>query len=414
MGFADAYLHRSGLRNKLIASRPHPDLDIIITIPAYNESGLLSGLDSLFQCHTGGIRAEVIVLVNAAAGSPAGVIAQNRRTFREVREWAADHPHPDIALHVLMDHSFGKKEAGVGMARKILMDEAVRRFNDLGRDEGIIASMDADAAVEVNYLQALTSLFGRERPDGCAVYFEHPLSGPGFSDETYRAVMQYELHQRYYLQSVRSTGYPHAFHTVGSSFAVRADVYCWEGGMNRRKGGEDFYFIQKVARRGNFRECNTTRVVPSPRASDRAPFGTGTVISRLLEDPDRPLLTYDPRPFAMLGKLFSGLDIMYTEACLDHFMKSQSPVLLDFLSGQDFGQALVEIRRNTASADAFRKRFWRWFHMLRILKFLHHARKHGYPDIPVLDAAAALLGETSPDLRSLLEIYRRWDREGHF
>ena len=441
MGFADAYLLRAGLRNELIAHRPHPGLEIIVTIPAYNESGLERCLDSLFQCDTSGIRAEVIVLVNAAADSPPWVIAQNKRTYRETLEWIADHPHPDIAFHVHMDHTFSRKEAGVGMARKILMDEAVRRFSSLERPEGLIASMDADSLVETNYLQALTKLFRQERPDGCAVYFEHPLSGPGFGEEVYRAIMQYELHQRYYLRAVRSTGYPHAFHTVGSCFAVNADVYCREGGMNRRKGGEDFYFIQKVARRGNFRECNTTRVIPSPRPSDRVPFGTGPLVKRLTEDPGKPLLTYDPRPFTMLREFFGEIDVLDPtdsgQLCpdtadsdeqrhhsADAVIQRCDPVLVDFLSGQRFGEALEEIRKNTASPAAFRKRFWRWFHMFRILKFLHYAREHGYPDIPVRDAAAALLRETAPvrsgedtpaagpsDLRSLLEIYRCWDRE---
>ena len=433
MGFADAYLLRAGLRKQLIEQTPHPGPDIIVTIPAYNESGLDRCLDSLFQCDTPGIRAEVIVLFNAPSDAPPGILEQNDRTYRETVSWIADHPHPGINFHPVMDHGFTRKEAGVGMARKILMDEAARRFSSLDRPEGIIASMDADAVVEKNYLQALTGLFRREHPDGCSVYFEHPVSGPGFGEEVYRAVMQYELHQRCYLRSVRSTGYPHAFHTVGSCFAVRADVYCKEGGMNRRKGGEDFYFIQKVAQRGNFTECNDTCVIPSPRPSERVPFGTGPAVKRLLEDPGSPLLTCDPRPFTMLRKLFSGLDIIYSEAAMDHFMKSQSSVLLDFLSGQQFGEALVEMRKNSASPASFRKRFWRWFNMFRILKFIHHARRHGYPDIPVREAATALLRQSAfngiptasndtassqqpdlPPVQTLLEIYRRLDRERHY
>ena len=104
-----------------------------------------------------------------------------------------------------------------------------------------------------------------------------------FPPRTYHAIALYELHLRYYLHSVRSTGYPHAFHTVGSAFAVRADIYCQEGGMNRRQGGEDFYFIQKVAQRGSWSECNETCVYPSPRPSDRVPFGTGPAVARLID-----------------------------------------------------------------------------------------------------------------------------------
>ena len=442
MGFADAYLQKAGLRKTILEPEPHPALQLIVTIPVYNESGLERCLDSLFQCTcaggTGGsggretddsgnreIRAEVLILINAPADAPEKVLEQNRQTMRETLRWIKDHPHPCIDYHVWLDHSFDPREAGVGTARKILMDEAVRRFNSLDRPEGIIASMDADAVVQPNYLKALISHFhpgqagggryGSSGPDGCSVHFEHPLSDRGapgaepFPPEVYQAITQYELHLRYYLQSVRFTGYPYAFHTVGSSFAVRAGIYCMEGGMNRRQGGEDFYFIQKVAQRGNFNTCNATCVVPSPRPSDRVPFGTGPVVGRLVAG-SGPLLTYHPRPFGMLRELFAGIE--WPELLRGTWTEP----LGSFLVEQGFEAALDEIQANSASASAFRKRFWRWFNMFRILKFIHFARERGYPDIPVGDAAAQLLRTLDPaelgvpsvgnDVNKLLRIYR--------
>ena len=275
MGFDDAYLLKAGLRKALIEPEPHHGLKISITIPVYNESGLERCLDSLFQCscsslveyndpddslsdgNSSGFHAEVLILINAPSDALPVVLKQNRYTLEATRSWIEAHPHPCIDFHVWLDHSFSRKEAGVGTARKILMDEASRRFSILERPEGIIASMDADAVVQANYLEALVSHFHNNSgsgagSDGCSVRFEHPISGDQFSPEVYEAITQYELHLRYYLQSVRYTGYPYAYHTVGSSFAVRSDIYCMEGGMNRRQGGEDFYFIQKVAQRGNF------------------------------------------------------------------------------------------------------------------------------------------------------------------
>ena len=167
MGFADAYLQKAGLRKTILEPEPHPALQLIVTIPVYNESGLERCLDSLFQCTcaggTGGsglrgaddsghreIRAEVLILINAPADAPGKVLEQNRQTMRETLRWIKGHPHPCIDYHVWLDHSFDPREAGVGTARKILMDEAVRRFNSLDRPEGIIASMDADAVVQPN------------------------------------------------------------------------------------------------------------------------------------------------------------------------------------------------------------------------------------------------------------------------
>jgi hypothetical protein len=427
MSFAEAYLLKAGLREALIEPAPHPGLNILITIPVYNESGLERCLDSLFQCTCGPstsgdeLHAEVLILINAPVDAPLEIFEQNLATLEAARNWIEAHPHPCMDFHIWLDHSFGKKEAGVGTARKILMDEAVRRFSSLERPEGIIASMDADAVVQANYLEALVNHFREFEPDGCSIRFEHPLVADSaedsaeedqFSPEVYEAITQYELHLRYYLQSVRSTGYPFAYHTVGSSFAVRADIYCMEGGMNRRQGGEDFYFIQKVAQRGNFSQCNSTCIVPSPRPSDRVPFGTGPAVSRLSAGED-PLITYDPRLFAMLEELF--MRIKQPEGLAGPWPEP----LQSFLEEQDFGEALKEIQSNSASASAFRKRFWRWFSMFRIMKFLHYARERGYPDIPVGKAAAMLLRTLDPeglgipslgiDPKKLLSIYRMLD-----
>jgi len=445
MSFADAYLLKAGLREALIEPAPHAGLNIIVTIPVFNESGLERCLDSLFQCTCGNgpgestgasgddFHAEVLILINAAADAPREILEQNLATLEATRLWIEAHPHPCIDFHIWLDHSFGKKEAGVGTARKILMDEAVRRFSLLERPAGIIASMDADALVQSNYLEALVTHFrggsgegnsregdsregnsregdsregdssGGSQPDGCSIRFEHPLVGRSnedspkgvseleqFTPEVYDAIAQYELHLRYYIQSVRFTGYPYAYHTVGSSFAVRADIYCKEGGMNRRQGGEDFYFIQKVAQRGNFSECNTSCVHPSPRPSDRVPFGTGPVVRRLTAC-EELLVTYDPRLFAMLTELFDR--IKQPEKLTGPWPEP----LQSFLEKQDFDRALIEIKNNSASASAYRKRFWRWFNMFRIMKFLHYARERGYPDIPVGEAAAELLRTIDPD-----------------
>ena len=316
----------------------------------------------------------------------------------------------------------------MGLARKILMDEAARRFSAAEKPCGIIASLDADVVVDANFLDALKAHFAATGCDGCSVYFEHPTGpatgaadDPGsYPPEVYEAIMQYELHLRYYVHSVRSTGYPYATHTVGSCFAVRADVYCMEGGMNRRKGGEDFYFIQKVAQRGHFSRCNSTRVVPSPRPSGRVPFGTGPAVRKYLKD-RAAMTTFHPLSFRMLEKLFADLDRLAGGIDPERLTGDRPGVLRDFLLSQRFADAIGEIRENSASGSAFRKRFWRWFHMFRILKFLHYARDNGYPDMEVGEAARQFLALSGQhlirvkkipgDLPGLLELYRQIDRE---
>ena len=79
---------------------------------------------------------------------------------------------------------------------------------------------------------------------------------------------------------------------------------------------------------------------------------------------------------------------------------------------------LAEIRANTASEAAFRKRFFRWFDGFRVMKFLHHARDHFYGEGDTATETKKLLELTAPcavnddvtSIGSLLEIFRRIDR----
>jgi len=51
--------------------------------------------------------------------------------------------------------------------------------------------------------------------------------------------------------------------TVDSYIAVR--------GMNRREAGEDFYFLNKLAKLGDIGQIHATTVYPSARPSRRVP-----------------------------------------------------------------------------------------------------------------------------------------------
>ncbi len=88
--------------------------------------------------------------------------------------------------------------------------------------------------------------------------------------------------------------------------AVRAKTYAKVGGMNRRKAGEDFYFMHKIMPQGEFSEINQTCVFPSCRVSDRVPFGTGRAQTEWLREGKVELETYSPKVFEDLKMLFSA------------------------------------------------------------------------------------------------------------
>ena len=414
----DLYFRRFGFCDRQIATPPEPDLGIVVVIPCFNEPDLIGSLESLWLCARPDCSVEVIVIVNSPAGCGEQIRRQNQATLKTAVEWIAQHRHPRLALHTLHFPGLPAKQSGVGLARKIGMDEALRRFDDLGRTEGIIVGYDADCRCETNYLTALERHFqANPQSPGCSIYFEHPLKGP-LSSQIYGAIAAYELHLRYYVQALRYAGFPQAHHTLGSCMAVRADAYRKQGGMNRRKAGEDFYFIHKIIPLGGFTDLTSTTVYPSPRASERVPFGTGKAVRDILSG--RQMKTYPLEAFLDLKQLVERVPEMYRggKEGNSETLATLPLSVSGFMANQQFADVLVEICENTSSEAAFRKRFFRRFDGFHAMKFVHHARDCCYGEGQLEEQAARLLATINcglsrgKDPTDLLKIYRGLDRLG--
>ena len=400
----DAYFERFGFCGRQIHAPAPAGLSLSVVIPCFNEPNLITTLESLRRCDPPKSVFEIIVVVNAPAEAPLSVLAQNRKTLEAACAWIRDAGFP---VHLIEACDLPPRHAGVGLARKIGMDEALRRFDDVGRlNSGVIVCFDADATCAPNYLWAVDEHFGTHAGSpACSIYFEHPLEGE-LPPEVYEAITEYELHLRYYVQALRYAGFPHAYHTIGSSMTVRARAYMEQGGMNRRQAGEDFYFLHKLIPLGGFTELKSTTVFPSPRASDRVPFGTGRAVSEWRGG----MKSYPLQAFEDLRAFLATVPALKSQE-----LQNVPESVQTFLSEQNFAEALGEIRRHTSSADAFVKRFYRWFDGFRAMKFVHHARDRFYGEEEVATAAAKLLeriGVKAPskNVRGLLKLYRSLER----
>lgn len=404
------YLERFGLsqyRAPLLGEAPHPNLGMVVVIPCYNEPEVLASLHSLWRCKRPERAVEVMVVINSGEGSPMEVLEQNQRSLEEGKLWVREDCDRDFRVHFLNAANVPRKHAGVGLTRKIGMDEALCRLGGLDRMDAPIVCFDADSGCDENYLVEIENYFRVERKSpGCSIYFEHPLEGPEPA-EIYEAITLYELHLRYYVEGLRFAGFPHAFHTIGSSMAVRAEAYMKQGGMNRRQAGEDFYFLHKIIPLGDFGEINTTRVVPSPRASDRVPFGTGRAVRNYLRG--GTFETYPLEAFRDLKQLFARVEELRSS---DAVLGEMAPALQTFLTRQNVASALEQIRTHTKSAETFRNRFFRWFDGFMAMKYIHHARDTQYGSAAVTDAARTLIRGTESSAHDLLLTYRSFQRRG--
>ena len=407
------YLSKYGFGVSFLNNPIPSDLKISIVIPCYAEENLFRTLESFQTKSDFDFSAEVIVIINASENDSQENKNLNRINFEKGLEWTKTHSTEKLKFHFILTNELPKKHAGVGLARKMGMDEAVYRFSKINFD-GVIICADADALYENDFIQKVHDHFFIHNPEttGCSIYFEHPTSGNEFDQNVYEGIIRYELYLRYYKNSIEYCGFPFAFHTIGSSMATRSSAYQKCGGMNKRKAGEDFYFLQKLIELGNFSELNSTKVVPSPRPSHRVPFGTGRSVSAWLSQDNLSWPVYSISIFDSLKIFNDQIEKLYSNY-FDNLLNLH-PLLILFLKQNEVEAKILEIRKNSTSLETFNKRFYSWFDAFLVLKASHFLRDSGMGTQEVKIASDELLNrlkiKSGSSVNELLEIYRKIDR----
>lgn len=400
------YLLRNSFLEQQLFSEASNQLNMLIVIPARNEPKLLETLESLMRAKQPQKAYEVIVVFNHPEGDSEELKKANISYLKECRRWIKENQYKHIHCIEAMD--LPDKFAGVGLARKIGMDEALRRLDT--NKNGIIVALDSDCTVAKNYLKAIENHFDTfPNCNGVSIYFEHPLDE--MNEHLLEGIIQYELHLRYYNQLLVYAGHPYAFHTVGSSMAVRAEAYIKQGGMNKRKAGEDFYFLQKIIQLGNFKEIKNTCVYPSARVSDRVPFGTGRAMGEWINKEKLVFDSYHPEAGEELKRFFKLVEKQASSLSYDELPKS----VANFIGEAAWNDKMNEITRNTKTKDAFLQRFYAWFNLFMCFKYVHFYRDNYQSNIPIREAAIELLSklENNPSTeltdRELLNKFREWE-----
>ena len=417
MGFASAYLEERTLFSQQIKEVPDGNTGIIVVVPAYNEPEITRLVDSLSKCRKPQCKVEVIIVINAPEDAPGENIENNKKTLKDIESWRRQNANCFFRLFTFIAENHSIKGWGVGLARKTGMDEAVRRFNSINRPDGVILNLDADCTVDQNYFQSVNNEFlNRNDRTACSIYFEHPLSSGIYDEKIIRFITFYELHLRYYYQGLAYSGFPYVFHTVGSAIAVKALSYVKAGGMNRRQAGEDFYFIQKLVPAGGYFNLNSTTVYPSPRVSSRVPFGTGASITKMNSEGSSTLFTYNIKAFGELRTFFNMIDVFFECSDLNDCYKLIPYGLKSFIDESELSDKILELKNNTSGLSSFKKRFFGWFNMFKIVKYLNFVHKDLFEKVPVEIAAYELLEITGIRFESkkpldLLMYYRQMEKE---
>lgn len=403
---SNLYFERYAYPERFITSPIEKRTFICVVIPVFKEDNLQPTLDALIQCAKTQFPVEVIFVLNHPENAEEKIKAQSIKAANQLEEYITNHDS-ELAFHIIKAFDLPSKKAGVGLARKIGMDEAAYRLNSINQD-GVILCFDADSQCDIEYLKEIENHF-LENPKctGASIHYEHPLHFE--NGQINEAIILYELHLRYYIQSLKYINYPFAFHTIGSSMAVRSSVYQKQGGMNQRKAGEDFYFLHKIIPLGDFHNITTTKVIPSARISDRVPFGTGRAMKEHQDRTKDLELSYDFGSFKLIKSFLKDIERGTT--------KNLSNSIMEFLRENKFLSELEKIQSQSKNEYHFKERFFEWFNGFKMLKLVHFLRDNYFPEKPLILEANQLLKkiglthQTELSALELLEIYRGLDKK---
>ena len=386
----------------------------VVVIPAYAEKEMLfSTLASLAQNPTSSLEYSFIMcVINNRDDSPQAAKDDNRQTIEYLDALVRKPPlkkfNADKELHPLLVSLSGARlkigyidasskgcempqnTAGVGMARKIGMDIALRLLKKSSAPRNLILSLDADTLVRNNYLSAIKHYFTRGVKTAIVAY-EHQMP---LADAQQAAICCYEIFLRYWVLGLEYAKSPWAFHSIGSTIVTSTEAYLDVRGMNKRAAGEDFYFLSKLAKTGKIDYIKNTCVYPSARSSDRVPFGTGKRIQRFLSGHYKEeYRLYDPRIFKVLADWLQLMKNQFICGEDEILMKAQRihPELKSFLKDSGFPSVWSRMCRNVKDEKTLTRQYNDWFDGFKTLKLINYFTAEVYPQINMFEALERIL-----------------------
>ncbi len=310
--------------------------------------------------------------------------------------------HPDMLLVDRCSPGFCiPVKQGVGLARKIGADIALKLIHQQTIHSRKISITDADAILPSNY-------FSEEpgKRDAALIFpFEHRVDN-ALSKEGMAGIL-YEIGILYYARSLKWSNSKYGYTSLGSTMVVSADHYAKVRGFPKRNAAEDFYLLNKLAKTGTIRSVNQEPITLSARQSHRVPFGTGPGINNILEmkQPINDYLYYHPRIFALLREFLGLLDHIWEEP---DAMSSADKAIQQYFKESHFDDFVSAQRVRQKDRPVFEKQLTDWFDGFRTLKFVHFMRDNFFPSVPLsgLQEADFIAQQSPDDLTGLVQQLR--------
>ncbi|MCW8810524.1 MAG: hypothetical protein OQK52_10650 [Ignavibacteriaceae bacterium] len=371
-------------------------IDQVIVVPAICEFPNIKNLLSSLIKNDRSIlhKSLVIFVINNSASSSHEIKEDNKKSLSLMRaiingsnsdKFVYEISKSGIQIGVLDAALEGKefkdKQAGVGLARKIGLDQALKVFDYSNPNKKILISLDADCTVEKNYIKEIRSFFNMQNISVANIDFEHNLES---EKNNIRGIVSYEIYLRHYVVGLLFAMSPYSFHTIGSTLVCDHEAYIKAGGMNTRKAAEDFYFLQKLAKHYKIHKITSAKVKPSARESWRVPFGTGKSMTDYLTG-KKEILLYDPDKYIVLKEWLELLnsDLSLNTNIILNEAKKIHCELFNFLESRGFSKDWDQILSNSKSEKQLNYQRKNWFDAFKTLKLMHHLRDTSFPMVDI-------------------------------
>lgn len=357
----------------------------VLVIPAFNEQ-------NDFICHLERLKENlseptlVIVVVNAPHDASARQLSANEQLIellKHMGELRAVTPGGSYVVkgkfHLLIAGSFSlQRSKGVGLARKIGADFALKLIEEGLVTCGVIFCTDADAVLPRDYFVRGEVLAQAEIAAGVFPFIHEKPD----NDRAAKAIKLYERRLNRYVEGLLSAVSPYAFHTIGSTIAINAHHYAKVRGFPALPAGEDFYILNKLRKVGRVLSLAGEPIHLSARISDRVLFGTGTALAKILQhgDPNDAPIFYDAQVFECLREFLVHAEEKIRAGLCDVRINLQEP-LNNALCSLDQGRLEKTLLSRKKIDDRIRA-FHDYFDAFRTLKFIHYLRDHHFPNKP--------------------------------
>ncbi len=268
---------------------------------------------------------------------------------------------------------------GVGLARKLGADLALKFILEEQIDSRIIHNTDADALLPSNYFQQTA-----HQTSAASVFaYRHRLPD---SANLKRGMLMYELRLQHFCAGLAWAGSHYAHHSLGSIIAVDAAAYAQVRGFPKRSTGEDFYLLNKLAKVGEVQSLEGTKITLSSRRSSRVPVGTGTGLRRLSTLNINTPYYYAPQNFHSLKSLLTAM--AQTQDGSDIADQVDLPAAAYF-TGSDLPGLLPKLASNCSDSSQLRRAIAEWFDGFQQLKMLHFLRDRYAADVSLQEVLLA-------------------------